>query len=235
MPRAELEALRSLDPETFAAHYQQQPLSPGGLIIRRSWLRFYDVLPPRNASSVVLQSWDTANKISGTNDWSVCTTWVIQDANYYLIDVLRERLDYPSLRERAIGHARTYKADKIVVEEAVIGAGLIQELQKLSMPVVPVRPVRNKISRMQEQSLKFQRGNVYLPRHAPWLSDYQGELLAFPHARFDDQADSTSQALAVDHSTYDPKVLAEGMARLYTRVSRLNHLFAAPITRNLVD
>jgi predicted phage terminase large subunit-like protein len=213
MPRAELEASRSLDPETFAAHYQQNPLPPGGLIIQRSWLRYYDVLPPRNASSVLLQSWDTANKISGTNDWSACTTWLIQDADYYLIDVLRERLDYPSLRERAIAHARTYQADKIVVEEAGIGAGLIQELQKVSLQVVPVRPLRNKITRMQEQSLKFQRGNVYLPRHAPWLSDYQGELLSFPQVRFDDQVDSTSQALAADHSTYDPAALAEGMAR----------------------
>jgi hypothetical protein len=117
MPRAELEDRRALDPETFAAHYQQQPLPPGGLIIQRSWLRFYDVLPPRNASSVLLQSWDTANKISGANDWSVCTTWLIQEGNYYLIDVLRERLDYPSLRERAIAHARAYRANKIVVEE----------------------------------------------------------------------------------------------------------------------
>jgi predicted phage terminase large subunit-like protein len=101
-----------------------------------------------------------------------------------------------------------------VVEEAGIGAGLIQELQKASLPVVPVRPVRNKVIRLQEESLKFQRGNVHLPRHAPWLSDYQGELLSFPQVRFDDQVDSTSQALAADHSTYDLGALAEGMNRL---------------------
>ena len=70
MPFAELEARRTLDPETFAAHYQQSPLPPGGLVIQRSWLQFYEVLPPRNGSSVLLQSWDPANKISGDNDWS---------------------------------------------------------------------------------------------------------------------------------------------------------------------
>jgi predicted phage terminase large subunit-like protein len=214
-PRAELEARRALDPETFAAHYQQSPLPPGGLVIQRSWLQFYEVLPPCNGSSVLLQSWDTANKISGDSDWSVCTTWLIQDDNYYLIDVIRERLDYPSLRERAIAHARAHRANKIVVEEAGIGAGLIQELQKASLPVVPVRPVRNKVIRMQEESLKFQRGNVHLPRHAPWLSEYQGEILSFPQVRFDDQVDSTSQALAANHSTYDAAALAKGMARFY--------------------
>jgi hypothetical protein len=66
---------------------------------------------------------------------------------------------------------------------------------------------------MQEQSLKFQRGDVRLPRHAPWLSEYQGELLSFPQVRFDDQVDSTSQALAADHSTFNLAPLAEGMAR----------------------
>jgi hypothetical protein len=36
---------------------------------------------------------------------------------------------------------------------------------------------------------------------------------AFPSVRFDDQVDSTSQALAADHSTYNAAALAEGMAR----------------------
>lgn len=83
MPRSELEARRSLDPETFAAHYQQAPMLPGGNIIKREWIRYYDVLPTRNSSSIVLQSWDPASKVGGSNDWSVCTTWLLQDGNYY--------------------------------------------------------------------------------------------------------------------------------------------------------
>ena len=214
MPRKELEEFRALDLETFAAHYQQRPIPPGGIIIQRIWIQYYDVLPPRNASSVLLQSWDPASKISDDNDWSVCTTWLIQDDKYYLVHVLRERLDYPSLRERAIAHARTCQANKIVVEESGIGVSLIQELQKAALPVVPARPVRNKVTRMQEQSLKFQRGQVFLPRQAPWLADYEGELLSFPYVRFDDQVDSTSQALAVDPSGFDLGALAKGMGRL---------------------
>ena len=214
MPRSELEARRKLDPETFAAHYQQTPIPPGGIIIRKAWLRYYDLLPPRNSSSAILQSWDAASKLGESNDWSVCTTWLIQDGKYYLMHVLRDRLDYPSLRARAIEHARAYTANKIIVEDVGVGMGLIQDLQKAGMPAVAVKPVRNKKTRMQVQSAKFEAGLVFFPKQAPWLSDYQTELFAFPNARFDDQVDSTSQALAADHSNYNLEVLADGMARL---------------------
>jgi predicted phage terminase large subunit-like protein len=192
-------------------------LSP---IIQRSWLRFYDVLPPRNASpSFVLQSWDTASKIGGGNDWSVCTTWLIQDGKYFLIHILRERLDYPSLRERAIAHARAHQTNKIVVEDSGIGTGIIQELYRARLPVVAVRPERNKKTRMQLQSAKFRDGLVYLPRQAPGLASYVSELLAFPNVRFDDQVDSTSQALACVPSTYNLAAMNRGMGELISALA----------------
>jgi predicted phage terminase large subunit-like protein len=215
MPRSELEARRKLYPETFAAHYQQTPIPPGGVIIRRAWVRYYDEVPPRNSSCTVLQSWDAASKQGESNDWSVCTTWMIQDGKYYLMDVLRERLEYPSLRARAIEHARAYTPNKILVEDAGIGMGLIQDLQKAGKPAVAVKPERNKKTRMQIQSDKFAAGLVFFSKNASWLAEYESELFAFPSVRFDDQVDSTSQALAADHSAFDAAALAEGMARFY--------------------
>jgi len=37
---------------------------------------------------------------------------------------------------------------------------------------------------------------VFLPKDAPWLLEYVTELTSFPKAKYDDQVDSTSQALA---------------------------------------
>ena len=37
---------------------------------------------------------------------------------------------------------------------------------------------------------------MFLPESAPWLKDFQNELLAFPNGRHDDQVDSLAQALA---------------------------------------
>jgi predicted phage terminase large subunit-like protein len=48
---------------------------------------------------------------------------------------------------------------------------------------------------MSAQSAKIEARQVYLPKQAPWLGDFQAELLQFPHGRHDDQVDSISQFL----------------------------------------
>jgi predicted phage terminase large subunit-like protein len=35
----------------------------------------------------------------------------------------------------------------------------------------------------------------FLPRSAPWLADYMRESTSFPGCKYDDQVDSTTQAL----------------------------------------
>ena len=50
--------------------------------------------------------------------------------------------------------------------------------------------------RLGAQSIKFENGRIYLPKHAPWLDEYVSEITSFPGGKHDDQVDSTSQALA---------------------------------------
>jgi terminase large subunit-like protein len=151
VPRSFLESLRSGDPETFAAHYQQTPIPPGGIIIQRKWVRYYDGLPRRTSSSLIIQSWDTASKAGESNDWSVCTTWLLQENKYYLMDLLRDRLDFPTLRTRAIAHARRYNANKILIEAAGVGMGLVAEMKAVGLAAISVKPGADKKSRMKIQ------------------------------------------------------------------------------------
>src|ERR1700730_10911480 len=99
--RATLETLpNELGSEIFAAQYQQSPVPPGGAMIRRDWLRYYDAVPERTYKTKVIQSWDTAAKDGAQNDWSVCTTWlVVEKRNYYLLDLTRGRYAYQRLQE----------------------------------------------------------------------------------------------------------------------------------------
>ena len=221
---SDLEPVRTRSPELFAAHFQQSPLPPGGSVIKREWLRHYDRLPERTASSLIIQSWDTASKTGETNDWSVCTTWLIQERKYYLMHVLRERLDYPELKKRAIAHARAYSAQKTYVEDTGVGTGLIREMKATGVTVIAVRPERDNKTRMSIQSAKFESGLVFLPKQASWLADYLAELLAFPHATFDDQVDSTSQALAVEHVTHDLAAANKGWDQFCTAMA-FNRMF----------
>jgi predicted phage terminase large subunit-like protein len=214
-PKSVLDSIRAtIGGEPFAAQYQQEPIPPGGNMIQRAWVRRYSRLPERNSSSFVMQSWDTASKDGRMNDYSACTTWLIHERRWYLMEVLRQRMDYPSLRTQAINQAGQYNPQRILIEDTGVGTALLTELKLISLPVIGVKPERNKKTRMAVQAAKFESNLVYLPEQAPWLHDYEAELFGFPHVNFDDQVDSTSQALASNPSDFDLDLLLDGMARL---------------------
>jgi predicted phage terminase large subunit-like protein len=195
-----LDALRAqLGVEIFAAQYQQQPVPPGGAIIKRVWVRRYDQLPK---SGQIIQSWDVANKQGEDNDYSVCTTWLVHESRYYLIDLIRGRFDFPTLRTKVSGQAKLHKVSRILIEDAGVGTALIQELKSAHLSVIAVKPEYDKKIRMTIQSAKFEDGQVFFPKEAPWLRDLEDELFAFPNGRHDDQVDSISQALG--HTSPSP-------------------------------
>ena len=204
-PLAVLEKLNlEMGSDVFAAQYQQSPVPPGGAMIRRTWLRYYDRLPEQTYRSKVIQSWDTAAKAGAQNDWSVCTTWLLHEKHYYLLDVTRGRYEYPRLRSTAIALAERFKPRAILIEDASTGIALAQELRQAGSFVVNPIPVeRDKVGRLYVQQAKFEAGLVLFPRGAPFLPVLEAELLAFPQAKTDDQVDSTSQALAYKASGYD--------------------------------
>jgi hypothetical protein len=56
-------------------------------------------------------------------------------------------------------------------------------------------PTMDKTMRMHSVTTPIENGFVHLPDRAAWLGDYLHELASFPKGKYDDQADSTSQAL----------------------------------------
>ena len=50
--------------------------------------------------------------------------------------------------------------------------------------------------RLNAQTAWFENGLVFLPANAPWLAEYVTELTGFPGTKYDDQVDSTIQALS---------------------------------------
>jgi len=49
--------------------------------------------------------------------------------------------------------------------------------------------------RLHSVTSTIENGFVYLPDKAEWLAEYLHEMTSFPKGKFDDQCDSTSQAL----------------------------------------
>jgi len=193
-PLAVLQTTRaSIGSRAFEALYQCSPSQAEGNVFKREWWKFYRARP---AFEYIIHSWDTAFKAKAGNDYSVCTVWGVTDTGYYLLEVLRERLEMPELKRLCtIGYERDHPND-VLIEDAASGQSLIQEIKRESrMPIRPVKVDSDKVSRAYAVTPLIEAGRVYLPEYAPWLSSYIEELSAFPNGEHDDMVDSTTQAL----------------------------------------
>jgi predicted phage terminase large subunit-like protein len=196
---ARYSALRkSMGEYNFESQYQQNPVPKGGTMVKTSWLQYYRPADLPKRFSTIVQSWDTANKISELNDYSVCTTWGYIDDKFYLPDVLRRRLNYPDLKRAAWEQKEKHRPGAIIIEDKASGTQLIQDLQAdhlFNVKGIEHLPGTDKVMRLHTKTMLFENGAVLLPKQAPWLEEYIKELTGFPGARFDDQVDSTTQAL----------------------------------------
>jgi len=190
----------SIGAYTFNSQYQQNPTPLEGGWIKREWIQFYEPEELPRQFYYVLQSWDTASKCGELNDYSVCTTWGLQDEKFYLIDVFRKRCDFPALKRAVLELFRKYEPEKVLIEDKSSGISLIQELKWEGVYCIEAykpEPGRDKQMRFHDQSIRFEGKRVWLPRDAPWLNEYVREITGFPGTKFDDQADSTAQALQI--------------------------------------
>lgn len=148
----------------------------------------------------IVQSWDTASKEGLHNDWTVCVTAHVRRREIRILDVFRRKLDFPDLKRNALRLAREYRADVLLVEEAASGYQLIQTFRAEQPQGDPLpiarKPEGDKQSRMAGVSAQIEAGHLMLPTDAAWLAEFKAELLGFPNARHDDQADALTQLMS---------------------------------------
>ena len=195
-PCETLDALRrDLGSATFEAQYQQQPVPERGGMVLWHWFQIYDRAPQRSPGDWVVISWDTAMKSREINDYSVGLVALVKPNNQiYILDVVRDRFDFPGLRNRVIEEARRNKAVTTLIEDAGSGTALIQDLQG-KVNVVARRAIEEKAVRFQRTTPMIEGGQVWIPAVAPWLQAFKRELLTFPESANDDQIDALSQLL----------------------------------------
>ena len=200
----------------FQSQYQQNPTSRDGGYVKKDWLRYYDPDKIPQEYDWVLQSWDTACKVSVANDYSVCTTWKLIGGNFYLFDVFRKRLTFPQLKQAVIEQHTRHQPWTVLIEDQASGTSLIQQLVSENVcGVEGYRPApgSDKRTRFEAQSTKFESGRVYLPTQAPWLDEYVREITGFPGSKYDDQVDSTSQALEILTARAQEEAWFDGLRR----------------------
>lgn len=196
-PLEKLEEMRSaMGSAAFSAQYQQAPLPADGGHIKRGWFRYYEPHQRPARFDRIVQSWDTANKVTELSDFSVCTTYGVVSHEIYMLSVYRKQLIFPDLKRAVRQQADLYGAHEILIEDKASGTQLIQELRDQGLDAVrPCKPLGDKLMRLYAQTPTVEGGLVFLPKDAPWVDAFLHEITIFPNGRYDDQVDSFSQAL----------------------------------------
>lgn len=185
-----------------ASQLQQRPVPRSGGMVKAAWFtKRWKILPTRTGEQVevlkVTQSWDTAKKPEERHDYSVCTTWFTTATHHYLVDVFRERLEFPDLMRAVKNQHAKWNPTAVLIEDAASGTSLIQQLRADTLlPVISIS-TRGlaKETRLDAVTPVIEAGRVVLPETASWLADYEGEICLFPLSEHKDQTDSTSQFL----------------------------------------
>lgn len=184
----------SMGSRVWQALYQQRPTAPEGTIIKRDWLRFYRELPRMDK---IILSWDMAFKESDSSDYVVGQVWGVKGSEYYLIDQVRDRMDFPKtiMAFKLLTKAYSEAAAKLV-EAKANGQAVIDVLKKEISGIIPIDPKDSKESRLSSIAPLFEAGNIYYPENKSFTHDNIEELISFPKAPHDDTVDATSQAVA---------------------------------------
>jgi predicted phage terminase large subunit-like protein len=194
----------------FAGQYQQNPAPLEGGIIKRDWIHYYKELPITSGSGwgpsrsswssrgTWFQSWDCTFKDTCEADYVVGQVWLRLNSSYYLVDQVRERMDFVRTKQAIQQMTRKYpQATAKLIEDKANGPAVIASLRSEIDGIIPVQPTDTKAGRLNAVSPLFEAGNVLLPEltMAPWVGDFVEELTRFPNAAHDDQVDACSQAL----------------------------------------
>lgn len=199
-PVAALEARReAVGSRVWSALYQQHPAPAEGSILKREWWLDDPEFDPEY--DWIVQAWDTAFKTGRENDWSACVTVGLAGSRFRVIDVWRDRVEFPQLARAVRSQQARWRPDEILVEDAGSGQSLIQMLASgdepgaVPLPVVPIRPDRDKTARVHAVSPFFEARRVAVPAGARWRDDLVEECAAFPTAAHDDQVDALVMAV----------------------------------------
>jgi predicted phage terminase large subunit-like protein len=200
---------RTLGPYWWAALYQQRPSPIEGNLFRRASFRYFsdkgenwELFIPEGSrlvlksEAVIFQTCDPAGGAKQQNDYFALGTWAFlpKSGDLLLLDLLRLHQQGPQLPGIIRAGNAQWKPALIGIEPAHIGLTLFQTLQQEGLPVIPLKPDTDKVTRSLPASARYESGNVYHRHGAEWLHVLEDELTNFPNAAHDDTVDVVSYA-----------------------------------------
>jgi predicted phage terminase large subunit-like protein len=191
----------------WQALYQGHPSALEGGIFKRDWWVTSPVRRGMKLSSgayeaigvdTVIISVDATFKDSKASDYVVMQVWGRRGARCYLLDQVRDRMDFPTTcaaLERLA--AKWPQAHAKIIEDKANGPAIIAQLRSKVPGLIAFTPVDSKEARAHAVAPFVEARNIEVPdpADAPWIGDFIEECAGFPTAAHDDQVDAMTQAL----------------------------------------
>lgn len=176
--------------------YQQKPVPEGGAIFETSKIRYYDETSEPKRFDQIVGSWDMTFKENKTSDYVVGQLWGRKGADFYLLDMVRDRMDFVKTLKVFINFANKHKnCNCWLVEDKANGTAIISTLKKHISGIIPITPKESKQERAYAITPYLEAGNIFFPKNQNFTKDLEEEMLQFPAGAHDDTVDSMTQAL----------------------------------------
>jgi predicted phage terminase large subunit-like protein len=164
---------------------------------------FRTITKPMPHPAPIVLSVDAGVTKRWNSAFSVIQAWRVGANRYYLIDQFREQCEYSYLLDAIRRFRRKYRPVAVLIERAANGHALISDLirkyPKLGDLVIPVDcDGRSKSARLRVHAETIIAKRIYLPADELWRDAFVSEFVEFPHGKFTDQVDATTQFL--DHA-----------------------------------
>jgi predicted phage terminase large subunit-like protein len=217
---------RRMGPYTFSCQMLLNPVADENQGFRREWLRFHDgfneqALRVMNKYILV----DPANAKKKGSDYTCL--WVVglgTDDNYYLIDMVRDRLNLAQRSRMVMEMHRKYQPmrnggvryEQYGMQSDIEHLKALQAGENYRFDITPMGGSTPKIDRIGRLMPLFEAGRIYIPR-AKHYTQYDGktvelsqvfveeEYVCFPVPRHDDMLDCLARIVEPDHPVQWPR------------------------------
>ncbi len=181
----------------FEAQYQQNPVTLDGNMIKKDWLKYFDLSDKenifKNDKINYCISIDCASGLGTENDFTAIAVFAIFSNKFYICDMYRLKIAYPELKIKIEEIINKYKPNNVLIEDKSNGSSMIQDLQQKYTNIIPIKPTKSKECRVNDILTTLEAGHILIADKEKWTQELEIELLSFPACKHDDQVDAISQ------------------------------------------
>lgn len=218
------EKRRDMGPYTFGAQMMQNPVADATQGFREAWLLYWKPDGWQSMNRYILV--DAANAKRPTSDYT--SMWVVglaSDHNYYVLDIIRDRLNLTERADALFGLHRKYRPMGVGYEHYGAMADIAhmedrQARENYRFRITPLGGSMPKNDRIRRLIPDFEQGRWYLPETLhrtnyekitrDLVVDFiEQEYKAFPVANHDDMLDALSRVYEDDMKLVWPQITTD--------------------------